>query len=85
MHDAIEATRKFLLKRTSISKNNRKFLPRSFLIKSAGFPEFGGNGDFFGSFTPSAPPLLAVMCGRHPELFFIFLFPAGAIAEKSPE
>ncbi|WP_175883607.1 hypothetical protein [Burkholderia sp. BCC0044] len=84
MHDAIEATRKFILKRTSISKNNRKFLPRSFLIKSAGFPESVGNGDFFGVFTLSARPLRAGTPGRFAELFFIFLFPAGATAENSP-
>ncbi|MBR7981884.1 hypothetical protein [Burkholderia cenocepacia] len=84
MHDVIEATRKFILKRTSISKNNRKFLPRSFLIKSAGFPECGGNGDFFGRFTLSARPLRAGMPGRRPELFFTFLFPADATAENSP-
>ncbi|WP_321955694.1 hypothetical protein [Burkholderia cenocepacia] len=84
MHDAIEATRKFILKRTSISKNNRKFLLRSFLIKSAGFPEWAGNGDFFGVVTPSAHPLRAVTSGRRPELFFTFLFPADATAENSP-
>ncbi|HHT8899760.1 TPA: hypothetical protein ACT5CR_006514 [Burkholderia cenocepacia] len=83
MHDAIEATRKFPLKRTSISKNNRKFLPRSFLIKSAGFPESGGNGDFFRLVTLAVHPLRAGTSGRRPELFFIFLFPADAIEENS--
>ncbi|WP_196319637.1 hypothetical protein [Burkholderia cepacia] len=84
MHDAIEATRKFLLKRTSISKNNRKILPRYFLIKAARFPELFRIWKFFGIFTISAHPLRAVIPGRIAELFFIFLLASDAIDEKFP-
>ncbi|WP_175689164.1 hypothetical protein [Burkholderia anthina] len=84
MHDAIEAVRKSTLKRTSISKNNRKFLPRHSGIKSAGFPEPGVNREFFEIFTDSANPLQAVVPGRIAELFFIFLFASDASAENFP-
>ncbi|WP_143748069.1 hypothetical protein [Burkholderia sp. JKS000303] len=84
MHDAIEAVRKSTLKRTSISKNNRKFLPRYSGIKSAGFPESSANREVFEIFTDSGNPLQAGDPGCIAELFFIFLFASDAIAEKFP-
>ncbi|WP_143279838.1 hypothetical protein [Burkholderia cenocepacia] len=52
-------------------------------LKSAGFPESGGNRDFFRVVTLAVHPLRAGTSGRRPELFFIFLFPADAIEENS--
>jgi hypothetical protein len=49
LHDAIEAARKSTLKRTSISKNNRKFLPRNSRINSAAFPESALPREFHGT------------------------------------
>ncbi|WP_152603349.1 MULTISPECIES: hypothetical protein [Burkholderia] len=83
MHDAIEAARKFRLKRTSISKNNRKFLPFLFLINSAGFPEKIPIGEFSGSLTISSSPLPAVMSDSPSELFFYFLFASNVAVENS--
>jgi len=82
LHDAIEATRKSLLKRSSISKNNRKFLPRHFRIKSARFPESIVNRDFFENFTVPMNPFQDGAPARFVGLFFIFLFASHAIEEK---
>ncbi|HDR9099242.1 TPA: hypothetical protein QDB40_001522 [Burkholderia vietnamiensis] len=72
MHDAIEAARKSTLKRTSISKNNRKFLPRNSRINSAAFPESALPRGISWNFTDRPGALREAAASHIGEIFFYF-------------
>ncbi|AYZ00623.1 hypothetical protein EGY19_24970 [Burkholderia multivorans] len=71
-------------KRTSISKNNRQFLPRRSRIKSACFPVYFGRHAHFGSISSVGTRCCVYLGGRHAELFFIFLSHRRRCAENFP-
>ncbi|PRE14676.1 hypothetical protein C6Q22_23170 [Burkholderia multivorans] len=71
-------------KRTSISKNNRQFLPRGSRIKSACFPAYFHRHAYFGSISSARTRCRVYLGGRCAELFFIFLSCCPRGAENFP-